>query len=134
MLKSIRIEIMIKLKKQQNICFWWIINVYKIILLIIMKIETYIFSLNLHLNSVVSWALKKIKKSNMMYQIKITCMIIKRKLYQKEQNYQISLITVAYFKFLSADWIQFWISNMKNVWSRSQNSAKKKLLHKWKTW
>ena len=52
-LKSIRIEIMTKLIKQQNMCFQLITDIYKIILLIMLKTETYIFFLNFHLNSVV---------------------------------------------------------------------------------
>ena len=86
-LKSIRIEIMTKLKKQQNMCFQQIINVYKVVLIIMMKAETYILSLNLHLNSVVSWVLKRMKKSDMTCQIEAACTIIRRKLCQKEQNY-----------------------------------------------
>ena len=65
MLKLIKVEITVKLIKQQNICFQIIINIYKITLLITLKTETYIFSLNFHLNSVVSQALKRMKKNSM---------------------------------------------------------------------
>ena len=87
MLKLIKVEIMTKLTKQQNMCFWLIIDIYKIILLIILKAEMYISSLNLHLNSVIFWTLKRIKKSSMTCQIKVICTVIRKKLHQRKQNY-----------------------------------------------
>ena len=104
-----------KVEKATNICFQQIIDIYKIILLITVKTETYILFLNLYLNSVVSWALKRMKKSSMTHQIEITCMIIRKKLCWKKQNHQIFLIIVTHFKSLLADWIQLWISNIKNI-------------------
>src|SRR6266487_3759318 len=100
MLKSTKVEIMAKLAKQQNMCLQLITDVYKIMSLITLKAETYISPLNLHLNSVVSQVLKRMKKSSMTHQIEAACIVIRKKLCQKEQNYQVSLIAVAYLKLL----------------------------------
>ena len=130
--KPTLIEIAEKLIKQQNKYLWLIIDTYKVILLLIVKVEVFIFFLNLHLNSVVFQVLKRMKKSDMTHQIETTCIIIRKKLCQKEQNHWISLTVVTHFKFLFVNWIQLWISNTKNMQNRSQNSAKKKLFHRWK--
>src|SRR6266513_2888953 len=98
MLKSIRVEITTKLTKQQNMFLQLITDIYKTTLLIMLKAEMYISSLNLHLNSVVFQALKRMKKSSMTHQIKAACTVIRRKLCQREQNCQISLTAVAHFK------------------------------------
>jgi len=100
MLKSIKVEIMTKLTKQQNMCLQLITDVYKIMLLIILKAEMYISLLNLHLDSVVSQALKRMKKSDIIHQIEAACTVIRKKLHQREQNYQVSLTVVAHFKSL----------------------------------
>ena len=115
MLKSIRVEIIAKLAKQQNMCLWLITDVYKTTLLIILKAEMYIFFLNLYLNSMISQTLKRMKKSDMTYQIEIICTVIRRKLCQRRQNHQISLTAVAYLKFLSVNWTQFWILLTENA-------------------
>ena len=109
-------------------CFWLIINIYKIILLIMLKAEMYISPLNLHLDSVVSQALKRMKKSDMTHQIEAACTVIKRKLCWKKQNHQISLTAVAHLKFLSVNWTQSWILLIKNAQNKLQNSAKKTFL------
>jgi len=84
MLKLIKVEIMTKLTKQQNTCLQMIINVYKIMSLIMLKAEMYILSLNLHLNSVIFQTLKRMKKSDMICQIKMICTIIRRKFCWRE--------------------------------------------------
>ncbi len=57
-----------------------ITDVYKIILLITVKAKTYILSLNLHLDSVVFCALKRMKKSSIAHQIEVACTVIRKKL------------------------------------------------------
>ena len=115
-------------------CLWLITDIYKIILLIMLKAEMYILFLNLHLNSVISQTLKRMKKSDMIYQIKAACTVIRRKLCQREQNYWISLTIITHFKSLSVNWTQFWILLTKDTQIKLQNSAKRELLCRWKAW
>jgi len=79
-LKPTRVGITTKLEKQQNTCLQQITGAYRAALIITVKAEAYILPLDLHLDSVVSQALKRMKESDMTRQIEAACTVIRRKL------------------------------------------------------
>jgi hypothetical protein len=69
-----------KLAKLQNKCIQRIAGIYKKTSLLIVKTEVFILFLDIYLDSVVFQAVKRMKKSGIMHQIKIACTNIRRKL------------------------------------------------------
>ena len=132
-LKPTKVGITAKLAKQQNMCLQLVTDTYKATPLITLEAEAYIPPLDLHLDSVVSRALKRMKKSGMACQIEAACTVIRKKLRRREQNHQVFLTVIAHFKSLPADWTQFWIPPTEDTQSKLQNSAKRELLCRWKT-
>ena len=63
--RSIKDSITNRLIRQQNKCLQIITEIYKIILLITIKTEMFISSLNLHLNSIVFQTVKKLEHNRM---------------------------------------------------------------------
>src|SRR5436189_4737333 len=74
-------ELIKKLIKMQNKCLQVIINAYKIMLIIILKIETHTLSLNLYLNTRLVSFYQQHKKSNMKKMIRKTCKKIQKHFY-----------------------------------------------------
>src|SRR3989440_8933199 len=131
-LKPTRVGITAKLAKQQNTCLRLVTGAYKATPLSTVEAEAYIPPLDLHLDSVVSRALKRMKESGMARQIEAACTVIRRKLRRRGQNRRIPLTAVAHPKPLPADWTQPWTLPTEDTQGKLQNPAKRELLHRWK--
>ena len=131
-LKPTRVGITTKLAKQQNMCLRLVTGAYKATPLSTVEAEAYIPPLDLHLDSVVSRALKRMKESGMARQIEEACTVIRRKLRRRGQNRRIPLTAVAHPKPLPADWTQLWTLPTEDAQGKPQNPAKKELLRRWK--
>src|SRR5438034_11506082 len=65
--KSTSVEITDKLVKQQNRCICLITSIYKVISILIVKIEMFILFLNLYLDLIIAWAVKKMAINRIIY-------------------------------------------------------------------
>ena len=75
-----------KLAKQQNKCICLIAGVYKATLTSTVETEVFIPPLDLHLDSVIARAVKRMAENGMACQIETVCTVIRRKLHYQNQN------------------------------------------------
>ena len=86
MVKPTSVGITHKLAKQQNKCICLITGAYKATLVSTVEAEVFIPPLDLHLNSVIAQAVKRMAENGMACQIETACTTIRRKLHHQNQN------------------------------------------------
>jgi hypothetical protein len=98
--------------------------------------EVFIPPLDLHLDSVISRAIKRMEENGMAHQIEAACTAIRRKLHCWGQNQHIPLPAVAHPKPLPADWARAWVTPSETTTDRQQENPRvlerRELLRRWR--
>jgi hypothetical protein len=123
-----------KLAKQQNKCLRLIAGAYKATPLSTVEAEVFIPPLDLHLDSVITRAIKRMEESGMARQIENACMTIRRKLCCQRQNHHVPLTAVAHPKPSPASWTKTWSASASPEIpaDNPHNSEKRELLRRWR--